>query len=51
MNKQEAITALAEGKTIKHASHYIFEDGCRCTHREFWQNRTEYWWNNGWSEY
>ena len=29
---------------------YIFEDGCRCTKREFWQYRTDEAFNQGWSE-
>jgi len=61
MNKQEMQEAMQDGKTVRHISfssdewmrkdyHLIeFEDGCKCTHQEFWQHRTEDLWNNDWS--
>ena len=61
MNKEKAIDALHDGKIVKHSGFapeewvkqdghlYVFEDGCQCTHREFWQHRTQDWWDEGWS--
>jgi len=51
MNRQEAIQALEDGKTLTHiyfssdetvkqvGNKYIFEDGCRCSIRMFWMDR------------
>ena len=60
MNKQEAVDAMKEGHKVAHSNFssdewmmrggrgIIFEDGCQCSPSEFWQYRTEDWWDTGW---
>jgi len=61
MNKYEAVKAMAEGQKLTHIwfspeewvtikqARFLFEDGCRCTIKEFWSSRTHPDWNEGWS--
>jgi len=61
VTKEEAISAMRDGKKVKHAfftpdewvkesgDGYEFEDGCRCEIYEFWLHRIDDSWNNCWS--
>lgn len=61
MKKAQAIHALHEGKKLTHmyftedewvtdsGGGYEFEDGCKCTFNEFWQDRSDSGWDNDWS--
>ena len=63
MNKQEAKVAMLNGDKVTHMwfssdewvklveGYYVFEDGCRCTQREFWDSRTDASWNTGWEKW
>ena len=60
MTKHEALLALEEGKTLRHAyfsdtewvtkdgNQYLFEDGVYCSVREFWKYRDGDSWETGW---
>ena len=62
LKRSEAISALEEGKRLKHNSFtteewvqqhssgkgYVFEDGCRCTTYEFWSHRRDEGFDEGW---
>lgn len=60
LNKEQALNALTEGKTISHASFtdeetlkmengkYVFEDGVKCYPDEFWKYRQLPSWNYYW---
>lgn len=60
MNKQEAIEAMEAGQKVSHKwftseewmtmqeGYIIFEDGCQCTPREFWQSRVDASWEDDW---
>ncbi|AUR89433.1 hypothetical protein NVP1123O_04 [Vibrio phage 1.123.O._10N.286.48.F3] len=61
MNKEQAIKALDEGKTLTHehftksewvrgigAGMYEFEDGIKCSAQEFWAYRNDF--NDTWRE-
>jgi len=62
MSKDEAIQAMRDGQKVTHrwfspdewvkrsdCLRYEFEDGCLCTHSEFWQWRDGESWLDGWS--
>jgi len=62
MTKQDAITAMREGKKVTHryfsndewvaltaTGLYLFEDGAICTSLLFWQDRQGEYWETGWS--
>jgi hypothetical protein len=63
VNKEEAIEALENGETLTHKyftpeewmkmreGYILFEDGCQCTPIEFWQNRTEDFFQKDWKIY
>nr|DAQ12996.1 MAG TPA: Protein of unknown function (DUF2829) [Crassvirales sp.] len=61
MTKEEAIKAMSEGKKVRHNhfssdewmsqlpnGDYLFEDGVKCSPREFWTWRTCTSWNTDW---
>jgi len=63
MDRQQAIQALNEGKTLTHkyfasdewvrgiyAGMYLFEDGIKCSATEFWRWRQDSGFDSGWSE-
>lgn len=63
MNLQEIESHLQASKKVKHKhftpeewlmlenGYIVFEDGCKCTPKEFWSTRTETSWLTGWSLY
>ena len=60
MRKEEAIVALSEGKVVSHRYFtaeeymlekdglYCFEDGVKCSPKEFWSLRTDLTWESDW---
>jgi hypothetical protein len=62
MTKEEAISLMKAGHKLKHeyfqenewvtsdetGTQYLFEDGIKCPHYEFWEWRKEHCWEDGW---
>ncbi len=63
MTKDEAISAMREGKKVTHnyfakeewmtmqGNRVILEDGCSCWSYEFWADRNGFGWSDGYSIY
>lgn len=61
MTKEDAIRAMHEGKKVSHRffsssewmtiqnGKFLFEDDCICEFKQFWLDRTDSYWNDGWS--